>query len=206
MAEIKDINVLTVRGRIGAKYAPPERQWLSTAIAINRQGVEATDFPGIYWYGDMADYVEENFAKGDSVVVKAIMGRNVDQPFIGVEIMPTKRLFDEKFGLDTQRGPYPNDFSEALLMGEVTRVFRPEKIDDRKPIGYMSIVTRINNRAYQPSVTCFGKNCERLAEIEAGDRVCVIAHVSTYVREDQTEPRRRHGQSIVCRYIEKLAR
>ena len=67
----------------------------------------------------MADYVEENFAKGDSVVVKAIMGRNVDQPFIGVEIMPTKRLFDEKFGLDTQRGPYPNDFSEALLMGEV---------------------------------------------------------------------------------------
>ena len=46
MAEIKDINVLTVRGRIGAKYAPPERQWLSTAIAINRQGVEATDFSG----------------------------------------------------------------------------------------------------------------------------------------------------------------
>ena len=38
MAEIKDINVLTVRGRIGAKYAPPERQWLSNALPVDGDG------------------------------------------------------------------------------------------------------------------------------------------------------------------------
>lgn len=200
----KDMNVLTLIGRIGAKYSPDERQWLSTAIAINRPDSDVTDFPSIYWYGDMVDFVEENFAKGDSVTIKAVMGRNVEQPFIGVEIAPTKRLLEEKFGIDLPQGPYPTDSSEALIMGNVTRVFLPDPAEDRKPIGYLSIATQINNRMYLPSVTCFGKNCERLKDITEGDRVCVIGHVSTYTRESQENPRRRHGQSIICRLISKI--
>lgn len=200
----KDKNVLTLRGRIGAKYAPAERQWLSTAIAISRPDSDITDFPSVYWYGDMIDFVEENFAKGDSVTIKAVMGRNMDQPFIGVEIAPTERVFAEKFGIDMQQGPYLSDLSEALIMGTVSRVFKPEPTDDRKPIGYVSITTQINNRMYRPSVTCFGRNCERLNDIAEGDRVCVIGHVSTYTRESQDDSRRRHGQSVICRLITKI--
>jgi len=200
------INKAFIRGVIVHITKTPE--FLTTTISTSlRKGIR--DYPSIFWYGDRAETIYENYKVGDHVTINAHVQTSKkyrSQYIVGDEIKTTSRELEEKLGVDV--GRYLIDKNEATLSGKFLRSYMPNGEDGQLAI--ITIKTEQNGHINFPQITCFGNMSEAasknilqtVSKMQPDDMVCFVGHVQTDKKE--TEQGAEYFQSIVSHYAEIL--
>ena len=190
------VNQVKLRGTIMRKFR--RDNWMVIGLATST-GEGRKDFPSVFWFGENVDIVDKAYNIGDHVEIDAEIQTNKEyrsQTVVGIDINDTKREIEEKMGIEGV-GRFAGDENEVLLKGDLLKIYTPLSSGNKFCIA--TIHQRIKNKTYYPQVMLFGRQKDRIEELEEGSPVCIIGHVQTQKRK--VDKKTRYHEAIVGHYI-----
>lgn len=137
-------------------------------------------FPRLYVLDkEQKQSFDKTYNVGDMVTVKARLqtARRHPPTIVPYSIEPTKRVFEEAFGVKT--GVFESDENEVKLQGEITHVYIPPASTTSLALATIK-TTEDNGRNNFPVVTLFGQDANTAETLQENTRIGFIGRIQTH--------------------------
>lgn len=191
------VNEVEIRGNI-VRINTRNDNFCVLTIATNNPVTNETDFPNILIFDKtILNDVIPMLEKGIRVTAHCeVQTRKEDKnvSLICTDLNTERSRVDAAFDFKE----YKTDINKVMLQGTVQHVY-----EAKNNCTLLTLFSRVNQFASNPTVACFGNNASQAAGFAVGDEVKILGYIQTKFKKDEAG-NNVYYQSVVAQSIKKV--